>query len=117
MFPASAGFKIKSKIPDFEQGRMSPFSGTNYPSQIGFTFHGAGRNILNILRINPPQAGYNSNARSRRGIGWRRKGAFFKGLVAQAWIALRKLAKSGFIVLYRICYYYQVRNMIILDIC
>jgi len=41
----SISFKIKA--------HESRFSGINHPREIGFAFHGAGRNMLNIYEVRP----------------------------------------------------------------
>jgi hypothetical protein len=50
----------------------------NHPGEIGFTFHGAGTNTFNILRINPPKIGGGLKFESDAEI--RPKGTFCKGL-------------------------------------
>jgi hypothetical protein len=59
----------------------------NHPREIGFAFHGAGTNILSILRINPPKFGGGLKFEPDAGIG--QKGAFCKGLI------LKRVYKKG----------------------
>jgi hypothetical protein len=52
--------------------------GSSSRKEIGFTFHGAGTNTFNILRINPPKIGGGLKFESDAEI--RPKGTFCKGL-------------------------------------